>query len=76
MLAAVEADAERPSVVILVEEPDQLSGAQFEFVGHRGGEVHMDSVDRRVAGCIRRRHRSSSGTANEGRRQCYRRVGK
>lgn len=50
-----------PAVVIFVEQPDELSGLQFQFIIHGGLEVKLDPVDSRVCWTTGGSNSSSAG---------------
>lgn len=45
LLRAVHADTERPTVIVLVQHPDELTGVETEFILHRRLEVKLNTVD-------------------------------
>lgn len=45
LLGSIQTDAECPTIVILVEQPDDFACAEFEFIGHRWLEVNHDTVN-------------------------------
>lgn len=45
LLGAVHADAESPTIIVLVQHPDKLTGIEAEFILHGRFEVKLNTVD-------------------------------